>query len=106
MRYFRIAIALFCFYTAYEQNQWIFIPFGIFFLFQAIFNLACKLSGCNIPLKKRSISKFQELINGNKPVLIDPFSNWCIPCNTLAPILLEVKEELKEVINIIKVDVD
>ncbi|MEY4834959.1 MAG: hypothetical protein RI980_1074 [Bacteroidota bacterium] len=41
MRYFRIAIALFCFYTAYQQNQWVFVPFGIFFMFQAVFNLGC-----------------------------------------------------------------
>jgi VanZ family protein len=41
MRYFRIAIALFCFYTAYEENQWVFVPFGVFFLFQAVFNLGC-----------------------------------------------------------------
>ncbi len=41
MRIFRIAIALFCFYTAYEQNQWLFVIFGVFFLFQAVFNLGC-----------------------------------------------------------------
>jgi VanZ family protein len=41
MRYFRIAIALFCFYTAYEENQWVFVLFGVFFLFQAVFNLGC-----------------------------------------------------------------
>ncbi|WP_353169119.1 hypothetical protein [Flavobacterium sp.] len=41
MRYFRIAIAMFCFYSAYEQNQWVFVPFGVFFMFQAVFNLGC-----------------------------------------------------------------
>lgn len=54
MRYFRIAIALFSFYTAYEKHQWVFIAFGIFFLFQAIFNLGCGTSGCNIPTKKNN----------------------------------------------------
>ena len=54
MRYFRIAIALFCAYTAYVQNQWIFIAFGLFFLFQAIFNLGCGVNGCNIPTKKNN----------------------------------------------------
>lgn len=52
MRYFRIAIAIFCFCTAYEQHQWVFIAFGIFFLFQAIFNLGCGSRGCTIPTKK------------------------------------------------------
>jgi len=54
MRFFRIAVALFCFYSAYEQNQWVFIAFGTFFLFQAIFNLGCGPSGCTIPTKKSS----------------------------------------------------
>jgi hypothetical protein len=53
MRYFRIAIALFCFYTAYKENQWVFVPFGIFFLFQAVFNLGCGSRGCNVPTKNR-----------------------------------------------------
>ena len=53
MRYFRIAIATFCFYTAYDQNQWVFVAFGIFFLFQAIFNLGCKPNGCEITSKKQ-----------------------------------------------------
>lgn len=52
MRYFRIAIALFCFYTAYEQQQWVFVAFGIFFLFQAIFNLGCGNNNCNLPSQK------------------------------------------------------
>ena len=52
------------------------------------------------------MSKFQELINGNKPVLIDFFATWCGPCQALTPILVEVKDELGEAISIIKIDVD
>lgn len=51
MRFFRIAVAIFCFYTAYEQQQFVFVAFGIFFLFQAIFNLGCGSRGCNVPTK-------------------------------------------------------
>jgi hypothetical protein len=36
------------------QNQWIFIAFGLFFLFQAIFNLGCGANGCNISTKKNN----------------------------------------------------
>ncbi len=52
------------------------------------------------------MSKFQELINGNKPVLIDFFATWCGPCQALAPILIDVKEALGDGVNIIKIDVD
>lgn len=52
------------------------------------------------------MSAFQNLINGNKPVLVDFFATWCGPCQMLAPVLKEVKDELGESIAIIKIDVD
>lgn len=52
------------------------------------------------------MSKFQELIASEKPVLIDFFATWCGPCQALAPILVDVKEELGDAVSIIKVDVD
>lgn len=51
MRYFRVALALYLFYNAYETRQWYFIPFGIFLLIQAIFNLGCSSNGCNVSYK-------------------------------------------------------
>ncbi len=49
---------------------------------------------------------FQTLINAPKPVLIDFFATWCGPCQTLGPILKEVKSELGDAVSIIKIDVD
>ena len=54
MRLFRMAIALFCFYTAFEQRECTFGIFGLFFLLQAVFNLGCGSRGCNVPLKKKN----------------------------------------------------
>lgn len=52
------------------------------------------------------MSTFNELINGNKPVLVDFFATWCGPCQTQAPILAEVKERVGDAAAIIKIDVD
>lgn len=51
-------------------------------------------------------SNFNDLIQSDKPVLVDFFAEWCGPCKMMAPILKQVKEDLKENVTIIKVDVD
>lgn len=53
-----------------------------------------------------SMSKFNELINGNQPVLVDFYADWCQPCKMMAPILEEAKSELGNSVRIIKVDTD
>ncbi|MDP5045123.1 MAG: thioredoxin [Leeuwenhoekiella sp.] len=49
---------------------------------------------------------FGNLTESSTPVLIDFYATWCGPCQTLAPILEDVKKDLGEKVKIIKVDVD
>ncbi len=52
------------------------------------------------------MAKFSELINSDKPVLIDFHATWCGPCQMMGPILQDVAKKVDGRAKILKIDVD
>jgi len=52
------------------------------------------------------MGNFNEIINGNTPVLVDFYADWCAPCRMMAPIMQQVSKEMGEKVRVIKIDVD
>lgn len=51
-------------------------------------------------------STFSEIINSDKPVLVDFWATWCGPCRMLGPIIEEIATDFEGKAVVGKVDVD
>ena len=53
-----------------------------------------------------SLNFENEVLNADKPVLLDFYADWCGPCKMLSPVLHELTEEKSGTLKVGKVNVD
>lgn len=56
---------------------------------------------------KKQFGSFQELVSGSTlPLLVDFYAEWCGPCHLMADILEQVNSQLKQQMQIVKINTE
>ena len=56
--------------------------------------------------QKKQTTSFQDLIQSEKPVLIDFYADWCGPCKSYALTIENFKHEVGDKVRVVKINVD
>lgn len=59
-----------------------------------------------MPTKAVTDASFaSDVLQSDKPVLVDFWADWCGPCKMIGPALEEISEELEGQVSIVKMDI-
>jgi len=57
-------------------------------------------------IQKVTPDNFEEILESDKPVLVDFHATWCGPCKMIAPYIDEIAEEVNGTAVVAKLDID